>query len=458
MKLITPPLIIDEQDSFANDVLDRKVYGQALRNLVVNSDDALVISLDGKWGEGKTTFVKMWQGLLNEDKIPNVYIDSFANDYVDDAFISVASAITNYAENNIKEADPSALNDFKDKAKKVGTKLLPWTARVGIKAVTLGIIKDSDIDVLTDIQGDLSSTASNLVGNLIEDRLNSHAEDIEMIESFKVILSELPSKLQAAGEDKPLVIIIDELDRCRPTFAVELVEKIKHLFSVENVVFLLVMNKEQLEESIKCIYGQNIDAHTYLQKFVNLEMQIPKYIDKMGYSPSDIKKYTKNLIQIHELEDTHHILSTSIENFAQHLNLSLRQLEKVTTNLAIYYSSNTFSPNSIIIITFVSIVKVTHPNLFKQFLNNKVFYSQIQEKLNFEDINLTSESSHQDRNWSRSILWIKAITFDDREFDVLREENPTFSPNLNDLIWNERITHRQELIPHYAKKMNMFNV
>ncbi len=69
MKLVTPPLIVEDNDSFTNDILDRKSYGEALLNIVVRSTDALVVSLDGKWGEGKTTFVKMWQGLLSEANI-----------------------------------------------------------------------------------------------------------------------------------------------------------------------------------------------------------------------------------------------------------------------------------------------------------------------------------------------------------------------------------------------------
>ncbi len=105
MRLVTPPLVVTEKDGFQNDILERKAYGEALLNLVTRSNDELVISLDGQWGEGKTTFVKMWQGLLNQTGIPNIYIDAFANDYVDDAFISVASAITSYANTHTDLAD-----------------------------------------------------------------------------------------------------------------------------------------------------------------------------------------------------------------------------------------------------------------------------------------------------------------------------------------------------------------
>ncbi|HCE4734527.1 TPA: hypothetical protein NGU80_003657, partial [Vibrio parahaemolyticus] len=67
-------------------MLRREAFGESLKNLVIRSDDELVVSLDGKWGEGKSTFVKMWQGLLTANNVPNIYNDSFANDYVEDAF------------------------------------------------------------------------------------------------------------------------------------------------------------------------------------------------------------------------------------------------------------------------------------------------------------------------------------------------------------------------------------
>ena len=54
---------------------------------------------------------------------------------------------------------------------------------------------------------------------------------------------------------KKLVFLIDELDRCRPTYAVETIEKIKHLFSVPGIIWVLVMNKEQIESSIQKVYG-----------------------------------------------------------------------------------------------------------------------------------------------------------------------------------------------------------
>ncbi len=453
MRIVTPPLIIDEGESFSNDIFDREGYGEALKNLVVCSQDALVISLDGKWGEGKTTFVKMWQGLLTESSIPNIYIDAFANDYVDDAFITVVSSITDYAEKTIIKGHQEKIIEFKEKSKKVGGQLLSWSARIGIKAATLGAIKDSDIDELKNIKGDLSKTASDLVGNFVEERISNHSKNVELIKSFREILSALPAKLESEDE-KPLVIIIDEFDRCKPTFAVELIEKIKHLFSVENVVFLLVMNKTQLEESIKSVYGQNIDAHTYLQKFINIETKLPKNIDER-YN-SDLSTYTNRLLQLHELtnlDDVSNIVDC-IKCLANHFNLSLRHLEKVFTNLAIFYGTTAENHLRITpVIVFLAIVKVIDSSLFDKILHRRVSYAEVVEKLNMHNFDDENEKSGTLHYWL--MQWIRYSMLSEKEFRELPEEDEIrrFSQYL--LRYN---VSREKIIPIFARQLSMFVV
>nr|CRH06314.1 Protein of unknown function [Candidatus Magnetococcus massalia] len=71
MRLTIPAFEVDEDDGFKNDLLGRKEFGESLKNIALRSDDELVIGLDGAWGEGKTTFIKMWMGLLKQDDIPH---------------------------------------------------------------------------------------------------------------------------------------------------------------------------------------------------------------------------------------------------------------------------------------------------------------------------------------------------------------------------------------------------
>lgn len=83
--------------------------------------------------------------------------------------------------------------------------------------------------------------------------------------------------MQATKNDKPIVFIIDELDRCRPSYAVELLEQIKHFFAIEGIVFVLSIDKLQLGHAVKGFYGNDgIDADEYLRRFIDIEYSLPQ--------------------------------------------------------------------------------------------------------------------------------------------------------------------------------------
>lgn len=148
MKLVTPPLDISIEDGFTKDSFNRESFGSGLMNIIQNSEDALVISLDGQWGEGKTTFVKMWQGLLRKNNIHSIYIDAFANDYTNDPFIAVASSIIAYEKKCNPESTPS---QFFKKAKKVAGKVIPWAAKLSVKALTLNVVDNQQLETMKKI-------------------------------------------------------------------------------------------------------------------------------------------------------------------------------------------------------------------------------------------------------------------------------------------------------------------
>lgn len=453
MKLVTPSLIINDSDGFKDDVLQRKQFGESLSYLVARSTDALVISLDGKWGEGKTTFVKMWQGLLKDSGIPSIYIDAFQSDYTDDAFISIASAITSYVDQHSNE--PQNSYDFKEKAMKVGVRLLSWTTKIGIKAATLGAIKESDIETLSEIGNDIADETSQAIAELVNARLSAHNKETELIRSFRDSLSSLPPKL-IDNESGRLVVIIDELDRCKPSFAVEVLEKIKHLFSVENVVFLLVMHKQQLEEAIKSVYGNNIDAHTYLQKFINVETSIPKRTNDQ-YN-SDVVTYSKKLLELHEITtwgDDRNIID-SLTPLAHHFELSLRQLEKVFTNLAIIYSTSGEKHLRLVpVIVFIAVIKVINPDIFSKLLSRKISFSNLSEQLKLQGLNEEHDNDRHRRTLFRLMSWIRFSILTESEYQATDPKDPI--KGFGNDLWNYSI-ERENIVPLFCQKLSMFFV
>lgn len=447
MKLVTPPLKVDEKDGFKNDILGREEYGKALSNLICNSSDELVIALDGQWGEGKTTFIKMWQGLLFQNGVHPIYIDAFATDFVDDAFISIVSAITNYFKDHIGKDNNTALKCFLGKVIQTGKVLAPRFLKNSIEKVTFGTVKSDDIEA-----------AFHEPDSDIEARLIKHTDDLKTISEFKTLLSTMPEKL-ANNPSKPLVVIIDELDRCKPTYAVEFIEKIKHFFSVKNVVFVLAMNKEQLEAAIKCVYGANIDAHTYLQKFITINTQLPK--DTTTEHNNDISKYINHLIKTHDIEffGGKKNIICYVEALACHFNLSLRQLEKVFTHLAISYGSIQETYVTIAALTsFLACVKVIDPALFNQLQTGSISYDETCTVFNRSEPSEDSLNS-QNGELCRIMKWLGVCLLPEKEGGTRKDINGDHLKKIaDDSFWTKYSITPDQLIPLLAKRMNILSI
>lgn len=373
MKIIIQPHQNSDED-FGPDLFGRKPFGDALANIVKNSTDPLVISLDGNWGEGKSTFVKAWQKILDKEDVPNIYIDAFASDYVDDAFMVVAGAITEYVSTHAPEKKS---REFVDRAKNVGAHVLSLSAKIGIRAISAGVIKESDLQEFTKIGDDISKDISSSAEKYIKDRLTNHKAERQSIEHFKSFLSTIPESLKVPSEN-PLTVIIDELDRCRPSFAVEMLEKIKHLFSVPNVNFLLVINKTQLQESIKSTYGANINAHTYLQKFITIEATLPKKRGRDG----DIEKYCRYLLNQYDLPGEE--WAEYLTAIGTQLNCSLRELERVFSNLAIMLMTEKQGAQvHEALVSSVCMMKVMRPGVFEKLVEGKASIVDVQNAFKY---------------------------------------------------------------------------
>lgn len=287
MRLTPPPLDIGETDGFTreNDLFELAGFGDRLADRVCLLDQPLVIALDGPWGSGKSTFVRQWAGLLRQRNVPVILFDAFANDHHEDAFISLAGEIAALARATLGRKRP--VTNFIDKAKKAGRALAPLAARASIRAATLGALAGEDLQGVQEFIKETGRDASAVIERLIEQRLKQAKADRDTLEAFRQSLHELAGQLASApppepsvvaegDADRPLVFIIDELDRCRPPFALNLLERVKHLFSVKNVCFVLVAHLPQLEAVIRGSYGSGVDARTYLEKFYHLRITLPE--------------------------------------------------------------------------------------------------------------------------------------------------------------------------------------
>ena len=368
MGFFPQPLEVGETDGFTkNDIFGRKAVGDGLTNLLSASTDPLVLAVNGEWGSGKTVFLKMWAGDLRNNGYPVVYFDAFARDYLGDAFTAIAGEVVDLE----KKKDRSA---FKDKALAVGKVLLRAGLIGAVKAGTAGVLSG------TDIAGAVETAAGDAADKLLEKALSSRDEERGTMLAFRQALGNLPALLCPPGTDeqgkekrpKPLIFIIDELDRCRPTFALEVLERIKHFFSVANVHFVLGVNMAQLENSVRAAYRLGDDgAKTYLQKFVNLtvELDVQPAVNQGNLSVTEkyIWYLSRELLPMADTNADIYNFCMNTLNIAKEKAVTLRALEQIISLAAMVFA---YSKNKIYInwqiVTGLCIMKVLDRRLYRK--------------------------------------------------------------------------------------------
>ncbi|MCX9111725.1 KAP family NTPase [Aeromonas veronii] len=390
MKLTVPELKINDGEGFSTekDLFNRKPFGDRLYNLIMNSDDNLVLALDAQWGEGKSTFIKMWSGenkYKQEPPLETIYFDAFENDYQKEPFLALASEIYELLEDKAE----SKKVEFKEKAAQVFKTFSRGMIKTGIRLGTAGLIDGS---ILEQAENDISTLVSEQVDSVIASKFESSKADKLALSNFRAFLSDIAIN-HTPG--KRIVFVIDELDRCRPDFALDLLENIKHLFSVSGITFLLVMNRKQLEESVKCRYGNGIDSVTYLQKFINVWLSLPRVSGKN--QQDDGVKYLKTVFNsMIEGNGVNNVEVIQIlQSIVRYLKPSLRDIERVLTYFAIIENSSDDSMNDFYqnIMATVCFMKAVNPRLLDEVVSKR---ASSQELLDFLQMSEVSNFSADD--------------------------------------------------------------
>lgn len=239
-----------------SDKFKRSIYAEFLTRYLSSEGESnsYVLNLNAEWGAGKTWFIKRWHSEL-KNIYPTVYIDAWQQDFSDDPLLTVFSSIVEQLKyisgNEIKIAP-----EFKEKI----FKLLKGTGKFAIKSAMNSVgIKLDDIDLTLD-SGD--------VDGFVDALCSTHKERYDAIQSIKNDIREWIDACRGKTNLRlPAFILIDELDRCRPSYAVEMLETIKHIFDIPGIVFVIATDTEQLQHAIKAIYGEGFDARSYLGRF-----------------------------------------------------------------------------------------------------------------------------------------------------------------------------------------------
>ncbi|MYF78794.1 MAG: hypothetical protein F4180_02560 [Chloroflexi bacterium] len=243
--------------------------------------------------------------------------------------------------------------------------------------------------------------------------------------------------------DRPLVFIIDELDRCRPTFAIELLERVKHIFDVPNIVFVFGINRAELVKSLESVYGE-IDAGVYLRRFFDMEFILPEAdptkfcgflaraygLDSFFYGMS---KNSNDSIHANDLRSLYETLPVILGL----MGLSLRDMDYCVRLVSLAAKElkerHTVFPA---VLALLVVVKITNPELYQRFVTGMATAAEI---INFvNERHRTCGSGEPDPN-RRDLEWVEAGIYfaDDREgvweqLTLLTDGKPLTRPELLD--------------------------
>lgn len=376
---------IDENNIFKNDKLQRKDSIEDLSKLIISNTEPLVLSINASWGSGKTTFVKLWQTYLKkEGRVNSIYFSAWEDDFSKEPLISILGEMNSYIEKNFKANTPVP-KGFK-KALNLSGKILKKVVPTAIKGATAGLVDAPQI-----VEDTISAISEESVKTLIENYSNDKNVLIEFKKAIEKVLNEM-------DKEKPFVIFIDELDRCRPLYSIELLERIKHVFGIKRLIFVLSIDKSQLSESIKSQYG-NINANSYLKRFIDLEYSLTNsnlddFCDFL-YLKFDLENLLESKgIEIERKINFHHL--SVMKKLAQIFNLSLRDMEQIFTKISIIFK--TIEPKSYTsyfrIFVLFEMLKSYDSELYYDFINRKHSITRIKEIIQldkFRDENIYND-------------------------------------------------------------------
>lgn len=333
MRLQLPELQIESETGFDPelDIFDRKGFGERLANLICNADGGPVLALDSEWGEGKSTFINMWRGYLShhrESKVQTIYFDAFENDYQKEPFLTLASEIYSL----ISPEDKEKQKEFRKKAANVAKSLTRGALKVAVRTVSAGLVDGSVVD---SAEEGISDLIAEQVDDIVKEKFQNAEQDKLALKVFREALQNFATEI---GGGNPIIFIVDELDRCRPDYALELLEQIKHLFSVTGITFLLVTNRNQLEESIRSKYGRGIDPTNYLHKFIGIWLSLPRLAEQQDDHGLKFLDHTITSMTEKEEKVINQESIRALSNIVRFYQPSFREIERMMSYFAVIHN------------------------------------------------------------------------------------------------------------------------
>lgn len=248
-----------------------------------------VLNLDAQWGSGKSFFLSRLQQQLESASHLAVYVNAWRDDFAEDPLVAVMAAIDETVQAHREELTPEAKDKWRAAREKTGKIALIASKGLAKRAISF-VITTGAVEAAEGVFSDLGDGAPDAEGRVesggkavadaviegvnavidhrAEEEVSEFRKQQASIQAFRENLADFVIAVERSkGKAAPFFVLVDELDRCRPPYAIAMLERIKHLFETPGVVFIVATDSRQLSHAIKAVYGATFESARYLRRF-----------------------------------------------------------------------------------------------------------------------------------------------------------------------------------------------
>ena len=357
IRIQPPEFEISAENPFEHDLLERAESIKALTTMIGAIEGPCVMAVDASWGMGKTTFLRMWAQHLRNEQFPVVEFNAWETDFAQDPFVALTSEIATGLQSLGSTAGRLGGQRLRSAAASVARTAPGATARVIVSGVPLFGSR---------LAQELEPKQPSLRQTMVE----HYDETKAALQAFRGSLADVAAASAKDNEGRALVVLVDELDRCRPTYAVELLEAAKHLFNVDRIVFVLCLDRAQLASSVKALYGDRFNADGYLRRFFDIDFRLPSpnrttFIDAALDSVGVFSAFN-DLQQRFSFNDEPRRLHPLVRTFLASPQFSLRQVRQATHRLGVIVASSaTLAPTTATFMIVLLLLRTCEPDVYR---------------------------------------------------------------------------------------------
>jgi hypothetical protein len=356
------------------------------RLLQNNTESGWVIAVNGSWGSGKTWFAtRLMEYFESEDGKNSGYRGVY---YRADEFDTETDPLPSLVANLTK------LINSRSKTKSIRAAMGPV-----LKNLVPSLAKAGGTFVVNKITNSPESTAAiaEALKSGLDDAIDRQTEKwMKEASNQTKILENLRKKIKDACKDSDtkFVFIIDELDRCTPDFAIQVIERVRHFFGDSNCNFLILVNRDQLELNLKHKYGETVDAEGYLYKYVDL------WIPYRGADNDPIVEVVEHFfeeIRISEFYNTQLLEEITLGTAV--FGLTMRSLERVKLQLVHWNKESRILDEKYV--GFLACLKIADPKCFSMLGVNTQVACQARQKIEnkVKASKVSDQNSHYFETW-----------------------------------------------------------